>query len=244
MLITSINNNHIKEICKLKEKKVRDITGTFLIDGEHLVYEAIKENLVKEVILLEGEEIAFSGPITYVTDIVMKKISNLDSYPKIMAVVNKKKEEKIGEHLLILDDIQDPGNLGTMIRSAMAFNVDTIVLSPRTVDLYNSKVIRATQGMIFHTNVIVRELTEFIKELKKEDYLILGTNVNNGTDVRKITNINKFALIIGNEGNGISSDILSLCDKNIYIKMNERVESLNAAVAASILLYELNNGIN
>ena len=244
MLITSVNNNHIKELCRLKEKKYRDITGLFLVEGEHLVSEAIKNNLIKEVIVLDKKTFDYDGEITYVSDNIMKKLSSMDSYPNVIGVCYKRKEENIGNRVLILEDIQDPGNLGTIVRTAVAFDIDTIILSPKTVDLYNSKVIRSTQGMIFKINIITRELAPTIDMLKKDNYLILGTNVRNGTDIRNIDIPNKFALIIGNEGNGMSNDISLLCDKNVYIKINERVESLNAAVAASILLYEINNGIN
>lgn len=240
MVITSLNNEHIKEINKLKEKKYRDTTSTFLIEGEHLVYEAIKENLVKELIVLEGEDFYSENvPVTFVSKEVMKKISSMDSYPNVIAVSNKKKEEKINGNVLILDDIQDPGNLGTIIRSSVAFNIDTIILSPRTVDLYNSKVIRSTQGMLFHINVIVRDLEKTIKELKKDNYKIYGTKVDNGKNIKEIKKHDKYVLVIGNEGKGISSAVSNLCDEYLYIKMNEKVESLNAAVAASILLYEL-----
>jgi len=242
MVITSLNNEHIKEINKLKDKKHRDLTGTFLIEGEHLVYEAIKENLVKELIVLEGEDFYCDNiPITFVSKEVMKKISSMDSYPNVIGVSNKKKEEKIGDRILILDDIQDPGNLGTMIRSSVAFNVDTIILSPRTVDLYNHKVIRSTQGMLFHINIIVKELTDIIEELKKDNYKIYGTKVDGGIDVKNTTYSEKYALVIGNEGNGMSEKVSDLCDEYLYIKMNDSVESLNAGVAASILLYELSN---
>lgn len=244
MLITSVNNNHIKELCRLKEKKYRDITGLFLVEGEHLVCEAIKNNLIKEVIVLDKKTFDYDSEITYVSDSIMKKLSSMDSYPNIIGVCYKRKEENIGSRVLILEDIQDPGNLGTIIRSAVAFDIDTVILSPKTVDLYNSKVIRSTQGMIFRLNIITRELVPTIDMLKKDNYLILGTNVRNGVNIKNINIPNKFALIIGNEGNGMSNDISLLCDKNVYIKINERVESLNAAVAASILLYEINNEIN
>lgn len=244
MLITSVNNNHIKELCRLKEKKYRDITGLFLVEGEHLVSEAIKNNLIKEVIVLDKKTFDYDGEITYVSDSIMKKLSSMDSYPNVIGVCYKRKEENVGNRVLILEDIQDPGNLGTIVRTAVAFDFDTIILSPKTVDLYNSKVVRSTQGMIFRINIITRELAPTIDMLKKDNYLILGTNVRNGIDIRNIDIPNKFALIIGNEGNGMSNDISLLCDKNVYIKINERVESLNAAVAASILLYEINNGIN
>lgn len=243
MLITSVNNEHIKELSKLKEKKYRDKLGLFLIEGEHLINEALRENLITEIFALENTNYNYNN-ITYVTENVMKKLSSTDSIPKVIGVSKKRKEENIGDRILILEDIQDPGNLGTIIRSSVAFNIDTLILSPKSVDLYNSKVIRSTEGMIFHLNIIVRDLESIIKDLKKDNYLILGTNVNNGINIKDINIPNKYALIIGNEGKGMSSEISNLCDKNIYIKMNERVESLNASVAASILLYEINNGIN
>ena len=159
-----------------------------------------------------------------------------------MAVVEKIKEkDDIGEKILILDHIQDPGNLGTIIRSAVAFNIDTIVLSKDTVDLYNPKVVRSNQGMMFHINIISRDPIKFINDLKKKDYKIIGTKVTNGKDVKDARIYSHFALVIGNEGQGISNDIDNLCDEYLYIKMNENCESLNAGVAASILLYEINN---
>ena len=238
MIVTSVNNEYIKGLCKLKDKKYRDSTNLFLIEGEHLVNEAINEDLVKELVILEGCSFEYADKyadnITYVNENVMKKLSSMDSYPNIIGVAYKRKEDKIGSRVLVLEDIQDPGNLGTIVRSAAAFNIDTIILSPRTVDLYNLKVIRATQGMIFHLNIITRELEPTIK----------GTNVRNGTNIKDINISGNFALIIGNEGRGMSDTLSKLCDKNVYIKMNERVESLNAAVATSIILYEINNGIN
>lgn len=245
MVITSLSNNYIKEICKLKEKKYRDSTGTFIIEGDHLVNEAIKNNLVKELILIDGTKNNYDNiKVTYVTKEVMKKISSMESYANIIAIAYKKKDSELGSKILILDNIQDPGNLGTIIRSSVAFNIDSIIMSKDSVDLYNSKVIRSTEGMIFDINIITSDLIDIINDLKKEEYMILGTDVNNGIDIRSIKVPSKFALIMGNEGNGISKDIKALCDKNIYIKMNERVESLNVAVATSILLYEINNGIN
>lgn len=240
MIITSLSNNHIKDIIKLKEKKYRDIENKFLIEGLHLVEEANKYNLIEEIILLEGYNIDIKVPITYVTSSVMKKISNMDSIPKIMAIVRKKEEKELGNKIFILEDIQDPGNLGTIIRSANAFGIDTIVLSKKTVDLYNDKVIRSTQGMIFNTNIVVRDLEDFLNNIKV-DYQIIGTKVDNGKDIKNINISNKFAIIIGNEGKGMSEPISSLCDEYAYIKMNDSCESLNAAVAASIIMYEVYN---
>ena len=244
MVITSLDNNYIKKIKKLKEKKYRDSNNSFLIEGIHLVEEAFKANILKEIIVLEGEYFEINAPITYVSKNVMKKLSGMDSYPKIIGICDKLKEKELGNKLLILEDIQDPGNLGTIIRSSLAFDIDTIILSSKTVDMYNDKVLRSTQGMMFHINIIVRELDTFIKEIKKDNYLVYGTKVDGGNDIRNMSLSNKFAIIIGNEGQGISNNISNLCDDYLYIKMNDKVESLNAGVATSILLYEVYNKWN
>ncbi len=246
MVITSVNNEKIKEICKLKEKKYRDKTNTFLIEGEHLLYECYKENLLKEIFVLEGVDNSLDVNITVVSGEVMKKMSSTDSVCNVIGVAYKKKESNVlGNRILVLDGIQDPGNLGTIIRSSAAFNVDTIVLNDKCVDLYNSKVLRSTQGMIFKVNIIYRDLISFINKLKEDNYTIYGTKVDGGEDIRNISISENSAIVIGNEGNGISEEISKLCDKNLYIKMNNDVESLNAGVAASIILYEVDkNGIN
>lgn len=241
MIITSMNNDHIKELIKLKYKKYRNITNSFLVEGQHLVLEAYKCGLIKELILKDDFLFPISIKPTYVTTEILKKLSDNPSVPKVMAVVNKKCETVIGEKVLILDNIQDPGNLGTIIRSCVAFNIDTLILSKDTVDLYNPKVIRSTQGMLFHLNIIIRDLKEVITTLKEEGYKIIGTKVTHGIDVKESKTYSHYALIMGNEGSGVREDILSLCDEYLYIKMNEKCESLNVGVASSILLYELNN---
>ena len=213
--------------------------------------EAYKEGLIKELILYKDEIYPLDVDTLYVGYDVLKKLSQTDSPSKVMAVVKKKPEiDTLGNKILVLDNIQDPGNLGCIIRSAVAFNIDTIVVSTDTVDIYNPKVVRASQGMIFHINILKRDIHKFIPVLKNNDYKIVGTKVTNGHDVREvdggrdIKNIDIpecYALIIGNEGRGMSDNISKLCDEYLYIKMNENCESLNASVAASILLYEINN---
>ena len=241
MIITSLNNPTIKEISKLKNKKYRDLTNTYLVEGDHLVEEAYKNNLLIKIILLEDTICNYDIEKIYVTKEVMKKLTELDTPNKIIGIVKKNTPLPIGNKKLILDNIQDPGNLGTIIRSSVAFDIDTIVLSPNTVDIYNPKVIRSTQGMIFYTNIITLELKEFINEIKTKNYTIFGTNVRNGKNIKEITLPEKFALVLGNEGQGVSKEIESLCDDNIYIKMSSKCESLNVSVATSILLYEVYN---
>ena len=241
MIITSLNNPTIKEISKLKNKKYRDLTNTYLVEGDHLVEEAYKNNLLTKIILLEDTICNYDIEKIYVTKEVMKKLTELDTPNKIIGIVKKNTPLPIGNKILILDNIQNPGNLGTIIRSSVAFDIDTIVLSPNTVDIYNPKVIRSTQGMIFYTNIITLELKEFINEIKTKNYTIFGTNVRNGKNIKEITLPEKFALVLGNEGQGVSKEIESLCDDNIYIKMSSKCESLNVSVATSILLYEVYN---
>ena len=239
MLITSVNNDKIKGLVKLKDKKYRDNNNLFFVEGEDIVFEAYKNSIIKELYVLDGVNVDMDVPITYVSHDVMKKISDMESVSKYYAVCYKKKEDAVGNRIIMLDGVQDPGNLGTIIRSAVAFNFDTVVLSKSTVDLYNSKVIRSTKGMLFNVNIIVRDLEEFIPDL--DGYTIYGTDVVNGKNIKDEDIPSKVALVIGNEGRGISDGVKVLCNKFIYIDMNSSCESLNASVAASILMYEVNS---
>jgi len=241
MVITSLENERVKELVKLGQKKYRDQTGTYLVEGEHLVEEAGKSNVIEEIILLDGETCSLNYPILTVSDSVMKKISSLDTAPKIMALCRKNNiKDIIGDKVLLLDSIQDPGNLGTMIRSSLAFGVTSIVLS-NCVDLYNPKVLRGTQGMIFHIPIILRDSKSTISYMKDNKIPVYGTSVINGVEASSLTKEEKsrYCLIMGNEGSGLSKEIFDLCDRNLYIPMNSQVESLNVGVACSILLYEL-----
>ena len=242
MIITSLENSKVKNLLKLQQKKYRDETKQYLVEGEHLVEEALKAGVVIEIITTEEQVENNKVPVTYVSYEVMKKISSMDTPPSIAALCQKDDNNAIkGNKIVILDEIQDPGNLGTIIRSAVAFNIDTIILSENCVDLYNPKVIRATQGMIFHINIFIMNGVDAIKLIKDNNISIYGTDVNNGIDARSLSDEDKqcFALVMGNEGNGVRESIKSLCDKNLYINMNNNVESLNVAIATSILLYEL-----
>ena len=242
MLITSVDNKKIKKYVSLKNSKDRKKEGLFLVEGMHMCYEANKNNLLVDLLVLENTDISFSYPfeITYITSNVLKKVSSLTNPTTVIGVCKINKNDTIiGEHILLLDDVQDPGNIGTIIRSSKAFNVDTIILSTNSVDIYNDKVLRSTQGMIFNMNIIYGDLLSIIPNLRDNGYMILGTNVNDGVDVRSIK-VDKYALVMGNEGQGVKPEIQDMCDKNLYINMNRDCESLNVAVATSILLYEIN----
>ena len=240
MVIESVNNERIKEIRKLKEKKHRDKEKKFLVEGEHLALEAYKSGNLETLIICDGYAYDMDVIKIFVTKDVIKSISELETPYNVIGICNIKENDEIGNKVLLLDNIQDPGNLGTIIRSAVAFNVDTIVLNNKSVDLYNSKVLRAAQGNNFYINIIRKDLIEFVSLLKKDGYKIYSTNVNNGNDVKNVKTNEKYAIIMGNEGNGVSADLQDLSDFNIYITMNDKCESLNVAVATSIILYELN----
>ena len=196
MVYTSIDNKKIKELKKLNMKKYRDESNLFLIEGEHLVLEAYKKGVLKELLLEETTKLNLDVDTSYLSRNVIKYLSELDNPSNIIGVCEKMSEQKLGDRVLVLDDIQDPGNLGTIIRSAVAFNVNSIVVSTNTVDIYNSKVIRASQGMVFNINIIKRDLNKFIPEIKNNNYKIYATKVDGGKSLKGLEIENKFAIIM------------------------------------------------
>ena len=149
MLITSKDNNRIKEIRKLLIKKYSLEKGLFVIEGENLIEEAIKNHMLKELYVLEGTTCNYDFNYDYVTNDVMKSISDLKSTPRLLGISKINNNNNfIGNKIVILDNIQDPGNAGTIIRSSVAFNADTVVFSKDSVSPYNEKVLRSTGGMI------------------------------------------------------------------------------------------------
>lgn len=236
MIITSLKNEKVKYWYNLRNKKFRDQERRFLIEGDHLINEARKQNLVIETISIVDKNADY-----FVTKEIMEKISEQKSISYNAAVVRFINEDSITGNVLILDGVQDPGNLGTIIRSCIAFGVSNIILSDNSVDLYNSKVIRATEGMIFNINVLRRNLIEFIPIVKNLGYKIIGTDVKNGINIKDINKEN-IAIVMGSEGKGLSDDVKNMCDNFVYIKMDNACESLNVGVATSILLYEVYNG--
>ena len=230
-MISSKDNSKIKELVKLRQAKYRALSKTFLVEGKHLVSEAREKGLLIEAYSLEDKE----GYIQ-VSEDVMKKISQTDTIVSEVGLCKMPKEKPLDNKILILDAIQDPGNLGTILRSAKAFGFNTVILGKGSVDLYNDKVIRSSQGAIFKLNVLNKDLLTFIPSLN--EYSVFGTNVRNGIDVRDVKYDGKIAIVLGNEGNGISKDVDKLLPKNIYIKLDD-MESLNVAIAGAIIMYEI-----
>lgn len=240
MIYSSIDNSKIKDLKKLHIKKYRDKNNLFLVEGEHLVIEAYKAGYLDELVLEETENFSLDIKTSYVTKTVINYLSLLETPSNIIGVCHKKEGILTGNKIIILDEIQDPGNLGTIIRSSLAFNLDTLIVS-NCVDIYNPKTIRATQGALFHTNILTSSILDITETLKSEDFRIYGTDLKSGKDLRSIEINKKSVIIMGNEGSGLSSLSKKICDEFIYIKMNDNCESLNVAVATSIILYEFNS---
>lgn len=239
MLITSKDNNRIKEVRKLLNKKYSLQKGLFVIEGENLVEEAIKNDLLVELFVLDGYGCDYKFNYDTVTLDVMKSMSDLKSTPRLLGVSKIKNNNKIGTKILILDGIQDPGNAGTIIRNSVAFDIDTIIFSNDSVSPYNEKVLRSTGGMIFNTNIIIDNIEELIKEIKAKNIKVIGTSLKSSISLEKLEKIDEFAIIFGNEGNGVKENILNLCDKIVRIDMNPKCESLNVGVSSAIILYYL-----
>ena len=236
MKITSLNNDKVKYWTSLKLKKNRDNAKCFLIEGDQLIDEAQKRGLVLA-------KISTTDPTAdyLVTKEIMAKISNQLSISNNAALVKFIPSQEIIGNVIILDNIQDPGNLGTLIRSAVAFDFPNIILSETSVDLYNPKVIRATEGMIFNVNVVRTNINTAIRNLKNKGYTIISTDVSSGNNIKEITNKN-IAIILGNEGSGVNPELKNISDYLVNINMNKSCESLNVGVAGSILMYEVYNG--
>lgn len=241
MKIQSINNPKVKEWSKLKTKKYRDLKSEFIIEGDHLLKSALNFGVVKEVIATDTSFEIPNIPFYEVTDAIMKKLSSQASSTNVLAICQKIENNTLTGNVALLDNIQDPANLGAIIRSATAFNIKTIILSNDTVSLYNEKVIRASEGMLFNLNYQIGDLNEKIKTLKEKGYTIYGTDVNKGNSLKNISFSNNSAIIIGNEGRGMQEDLKLLCDELINIPINSNCESLNASHAASIIFYELDS---
>ena len=231
-MITSLTNEKMKEYAKLNQSKYREEKGLFIVEGPHLVSEAKQLNLLEEVITTDPN---IQG--TLVSDAVMKKLSNTVHPVKVLGICKIVKRAKVCSKVLVLDCISDPTNLGTLLRSAIAFGFETVFLANGSVDPYNDKVIRGSQGAIFKVNIIKGDIVKFLAEIKKT-HQILGTNVRKGMDVSSIKKEPNIALILGNEARGMSEAAEEFVDLNLYIKM-QNTESLNVSVAGSILMYEL-----
>lgn len=244
MLITSIQNNQVKQWKKLHMRKFRMKTNSFLVEGFHLIEEAHKSGWEIETVIVE-EGIAIptwcnSYEVVYVTNHVFKEISQTEQPQGIAAEVKMKAlPNKDDKFVLLIDAIQDPGNLGTIIRTADAAGFSKVILGKGTVDLYNDKVIRASQGSIFHIPIVQGDLIDEINALKQKGVTIWASALEGAENYREVQPSDKTAIIVGNEGAGVHPSMIQLADNVVKIPIYGKAESLNVSIAAGILMYQL-----
>lgn len=241
--ITSLQNNKIKQINKLKKKKERIKQGQFLIEGHHLIEEAYKSGLqIVQLLAVDyarvHEDIVTYANESYIINFkVAESLSDTTTPQGIFAVVGLPFNDVDSfKQVLILDRVQDPGNMGVLIRNADAVGLDAVIYSKGSADPYQDKVLRASQGSVFHLPVIESDIIEFLTQFEGNVY---GTSLDNAVYYREVESQNSFALIMGNEGNGVDEDLLTRTTQNLTIPIYGQAESLNVAVSSGILLYHL-----
>ena len=253
-IITSKDNEIIKNIRKLKEKKYRDLSNSYIIEGIKLIKEAIVESKqIKQIIVCE-ENINNGGidqkllyeiakyECIYVTKKIFSLISDVQNPQGIMAVIEKQNSEDNIDYkedvIVVLDGIQDPGNLGTILRTIDSVGLKQVIVSKETADAYNPKVVRSTMGAIFRVNIIESDnLIETLKNLRKHKYKVMATSLETNSNIYNV-DYNKKVIVIGNEANGVEQKIQDMADVKVKIPMLGKTESLNASVATGIVLYE------
>lgn len=232
-MISSAQNETIKRLRKLNMKKYRDESQSFLVEGEHLVEEAKASGLACTTYGVgEGYDVQIS-------EMVAEKLSQTQSGSHCFAEVAKKHDALTkGHRFLLCDGIQDPGNMGTMIRTAHSFGFDAVILNVNCVDEYNDKVIRSTQGSIFYIPVIRMDLKEAIHQLQNQGVVVYATALSDDAVGLQSISDPQCAVIMGSEGSGVSKDLMSISDQRMIIETSQ-FESLNVAVASAIICYTL-----
>jgi len=242
----SLTKNEIKFLKSLQTKKQRDLNKLFIVEGEKMVTELFNQSKFKIDTIYFTEEYDFSLiPNTIQSQLIstkdLERITGFKKANKVFAIV-KQLQNNVVDYtednlILVLDDVNDPGNLGTIIRTADWFGVTQIIASKNTVELYNSKVIQSSMGAIFRMNYIVNDLSEEVINLKQNEYIVSGAIIH-GENVYKAKLPSRMALIMGSESHGITDDLLKLLDLEISIPNFGKTESLNVAMATGILLSE------
>lgn len=245
-IIQSKKNKWVKEIHRLYKRKGRKESGQFVLEGWHLVEEALQGGALLTAIFVEEEQAPrlqkwqLTVPQYQVTKEVLKAMSATPQPQGVLAIAQQlkyPKDEGKGRYLL-LDRVQDPGNIGTMIRTADAAGYTAVILGEGCADLYNDKVLRSMQGSQYHIAIYEANLKEWIAHFQKQGGQVLGTQLNpQAKDYRALQPSDSFAILMGNEGQGAAPELLEQCDQTVYLPMKGQAESLNVAVAAGILLF-------
>lgn len=235
--IMSRQNELVKEVAKLSDSSFRRENQKFKVDGFHMFEMARDSKALLEVFTLK-EVLGLDSDIPQyiVSEEIMEKISSSKSPQGIVSVCKFIEEKTVTSNkVLYLDDVSDPGNLGTILRTALAFGFNDIILSMNCCSIYNEKALQASQGAIFRLNIVYgKNLVEF----KEKGYKILATEIKGSKSLENIQKPDKFVLVLGNEAHGVNESILNLADERIRIDI-ENIESLNVAIACAIAMYEL-----
>jgi TrmH family RNA methyltransferase len=245
MKIVSLTNQNVKRWIELKNSSTRQENALFIIEGEKLVVEAFTMGLLVELIYVDPipTKLAKFDNVFEVDDKVLNKISSLKTPNKVIGICKMPKEDsKLAKIIVALDGVQDPGNGGNIIRSCVGFNIEQVLLSNDTFDQYNEKFIRATMGAFFKVKINKVELASKLKNLKKIGYKIVLTSALGSDKIDKIKNLDKLVVVFGSEGHGVSKEVEALADFKVSIKTNAKLESLNVASSAAIILHELSKG--
>ncbi|EJT6476670.1 RNA methyltransferase [Clostridium perfringens] len=247
--IESKNNNLFKEIKKLKEKKHRIKSNKYLIEGLRFVEEAIKSKVsIDSIIFTESFKeknpelflkINENIKLIQMNEALLKQLCSTENPQGIVGVINmQNKELKSGELVVLVDKVKDPGNMGTIIRTAHAAGAAGIVMTKGTVDIYNDKTLRSTMGSIFYIPIVEDDSLDFVKSLKKEGYKLVVSSLQGKNNFFEENLQGKVMIAVGNEGNGVSDEVYDIADIKVKIPMPGEAESLNVAVATSIMIYE------
>lgn len=245
--IQSVNNEKVKRAASLKDKKFRRYYGSFLVEGEKLVREVLSNNVPLNIYIEKdsGDKFSdiianFNEKVLLLSEAAFSKIAYTERPQGIIAEVGMREtgKLKLDGPFLVLDQIQDPGNMGAIIRTAAAAEIENIVMLD-CVDPYSPKVVRASSGTILKVNMYALSLDELKEEIVRQNAKLYVADMD-GENVFKVSEPDKvFGLVVGSEGQGVSPKLREMADKVISLPMNGQVESLNAAVSASILIYEL-----
>ena len=253
-IISSKDNEFIKHIKKLKDKKYRDINKEYVVEGIKLIKEAIEEKAeIKQIFICDNcqnsdiipKELMYEiakYECVYVTDKIFASITQVTNPQGIMAIIEKGDTDAQIDYaqdiIVALDDVQDPGNLGTILRTVDSIGLNQIIVSKGTADAFNSKVVRSTMGAIFRVKIIeVENLPQAIKEMRRHHFKLMVTSLQTENSIYDIQ-FNKKIIVIGNESNGVSKEIQEMADEKAKIPMLGKTESLNASVAAGVVMYE------
>ena len=241
-IITSKANSVVKNAKKLHQKKYRK--SAYLIEGWHLFEEAVQAGVtIEKIFALESyrDQLAAFPQTVWVSEEILLDLADTQTPQGIVAVIQKEEVGLPDLHqgkFLFLEDVQDPGNVGTMIRTADAAGFTGVIVSDKSADIYSLKTLRSMQGSHFHLPIYRMPLASFVEEAKKSDLPILATTLSRESkDYRELSSLENFVLVMGNEGQGISSVMAESADQLVHIGMKGRAESLNVAVAAGILMF-------